>query len=113
MQVVLKSSKLLVTMVMRKAFFNSSNSRADYLCATLLTVGLAGFLVPHDYFDPNSNSGGMGMPEVGSRDFVLGLVAIAVALAGEAGMYIVEDNILFTRYHVSHTFIMKDVRPRA
>ena len=50
------------------------------------------------------------MPPVGSRRFILGIVAICLALAGEAGMYIVEDNILFTRYHVSHTFIMKDVR---
>ena len=113
-QVVLKSSKLLVTMFMRRAFFHSRNSRVDIVAATLLTVGLAGFLVPQDFFSadgaaavPESEG---GMPPVGSRRFILGLLAIAVALAGEAGMYIVEDNILFTRYHVSHTFIMKEVR---
>lgn len=113
-QVVLKSSKLLVTMFMRRAFFHSRNSRVDIIGATLLTVGLAGFLVPQDYFDATSTAalaeGVEGMPPVGSRRFILGIVAICLALAGEAGMYIVEDNILFTRYHVSHTFIMKDVR---
>ena len=50
------------------------------------------------------------LDEISEGRFILGIVAICLALAGEAGMYIVEDNILFTCYHVSHTFIMKDVR---
>lgn len=97
--------------------FHKHNATIDYVSATLLTVGLVGFLVPSptaasDAVTEAASAGGSASDAaVVATSWVAGLAAVGVALASETGMYMVEENVLFARYNVSHGFIMKQVPP--
>jgi drug/metabolite transporter (DMT)-like permease len=45
-QVIFKSSKLMVAMFIRSVVFKKPNKRIDYYCATLLSAGLICFMWP-------------------------------------------------------------------
>ena len=92
-QVIFKSAKLLVAMAIRAFLFKKPNPRIDYLCATLLSLGLIGFMWP-------DGDGGGSSTTINSR-FWLGLACVVGSLIAEAAMLNIQEFYLFGKYGMS------------
>ena len=96
-QVVFKSSKLLVAMLVRSVVFSKPNKRIDYYCAIMLSLGLIGFMWPSSSHTPTENEGDMDP----SSKFVVGVLCVLGSLIAEAVMLNVQEFYLFQQYEVS------------
>ena len=132
-QVVFKSSKLLVAMAVKSCVFRQPNSRTDVLAAVLLTMGLCCFLVPGTMAAAapapiaaaaaaTANAVDASTPEVDammatknhldmdvfavSHRQLLGCLAVGVALLAEAVMLNLQEHLFFARYHKSNAWVM-------
>lgn len=99
-QVVFKSSKLLVAMAVRALIFRKPNKAIDYYCGLLLSAGLIGFMWPSSGSSSNSNE------SVEHSKFLLGLVCVLGSLIAEAVMLNVQEHYLFQQYQVSTEWVM-------
>ncbi len=97
-QVVFKSSKLLVAMAVRAIIFHKPNKRIDYWCGIALSLGLIGFMWPSS---STSDSPDAPTDNVLGSKFGLGLVCVLGSLLAEAVMLNVQEHYLFQKYEVS------------
>jgi drug/metabolite transporter (DMT)-like permease len=96
-QVVFKSSKLLMAMFVRAVIFRKPNKRIDYYCAVMLSLGLVGFMWPSSSHSENADEGAFDP----TSKFTIGLICVVGSLIAEAVMLNVQEFYLFQRYEVS------------
>lgn len=99
-QVVFKSSKLLVAMAVRAIVFHKPNKRIDYVCGVMLSLGLIGFMWPSGGSDSSLLGGDEG-ELTGTTRFIVGLTCVMGSLIAEAVMLNIQEHYLFQKYEVS------------
>eukprot|EP00759_Apiculatamorpha_spiralis_P024956 PhF_6_TR28105/c0_g1_i1/m.41550/K15277/SLC35B3, PAPST2; solute carrier family 35 (adenosine 3'-phospho 5'-phosphosulfate transporter), member B3 len=94
-QVVFKSSKLLFVMIMRAIFMKSKRKPGlmEVVGAVVVVVGLSGFTWASHKEKLKASATG------GDTDFLLGVVAIFIALVCDALLYMGEEVFCFSTYN--------------
>ena len=102
-QVIFKSSKLLLAMAVRALIFKKPNSLSDYFAAMLLCAGLACFLIPShsDGGHRPANEAATDASELSTDEYVTGMLCVFASLLAEAGMLNLQEHYLFERYRVT------------
>lgn len=98
-QVIFKSAKLLVAMLIRATVFKKPNKRIDYYCGIMLSLGLIGFMWPDS---PSEGEEGTAL----NPTFAMGILCVVGSLIAEAAMLNIQEFYLFNKYGVSTDWVM-------